>query len=101
MYYLYILYSSSSDIYYSGISDSPFIRLEVHNTSHRKTFTSKHRPWKMVALFECSSDLGTARKIENFIKGNKSRSLLEWLIDPKNIPSGVLAQLVRVPHMRD
>jgi putative endonuclease len=55
----------------------------------------------MAALFECSEDLGAVRKIENFIKKNKSRTLLEWLIDPHNIPTGQLAQLVRVPHVRD
>ena len=100
MYYLYILYSAKSDKYYSGISDSPFIRLEVHNTSERKTFTSKHRPWVMVALFACSEDLGGARKIEYFLKRNKSRSLLEWLLDSRNVPSGELAQLV-IPYERD
>jgi putative endonuclease len=101
MYYLYILYSAKSDIYYVGISDSPFIRLEVHNTSKRKTFTSKHRPWEMVALFECGAALGRAREVENFIKRNKTRKLLEWLIDSQNTPTGDLAQLVRVPQVRD
>ncbi|HSK12284.1 MAG TPA: GIY-YIG nuclease family protein [Phnomibacter sp.] len=101
MYFLYILYSASSDLYYIGISESPFIRLQVHNNHHRKTFTSKHRPWTMAALFECSEDLGTARKIENFLKKNKTRRLIEWLIDPLNTPDGALAQLVRVPHVRD
>jgi putative endonuclease len=101
MYYLYILYSASSDIYYVGISDSPFIRLQVHNTSKRKTFTSKHRPWTLKALFQIAEELGTARKTEYFVKKNKSRKLIEWLIDPLNIPNGELAHLVRVPDIRD
>ncbi len=40
-------------------------------------------------------------KIERFIKKQKSRILLEKLIDPNFEPSGFLAQLIRVPHVRD
>jgi putative endonuclease len=55
----------------------------------------------MVALFECGAALGRAREVENFIKRNKTRKLLEWLIDSQNTPTGDLAQLVRVPQVRD
>jgi putative endonuclease len=39
--------------------------------------------------------------MEKYIKRQKSRNLLEKLIDPEFIPTGTLAQLVRVPHLRD
>jgi putative endonuclease len=101
MYFIYILYSPSSEIYYVGYSRDPAKRLLEHNSSSFNTFTSKHRPWIIKALFECGNNEAQAMRIEKFIKKQKSRSLLEKLIDPAIIPNGMLAQLVRVPHMRD
>ena len=54
----------------------------------------------MVALFECAENLGDALKIERFIKKQKSRNLILKLVKGEQ-PDGVLAQLVRVPHLRD
>ncbi|WP_082911433.1 GIY-YIG nuclease family protein [Pedobacter psychrophilus] len=45
MFYLYILYSISSNKYYLGYSEDPERRLLEHNNSERVTYTSKHRPW--------------------------------------------------------
>ena len=101
MYYIYIIYSSSSDIYYTGYSDNPIRRLQEHNTKPYNTFTSKHRPWVLKTYFECSMIENEVIKIERFIKKQKSRSLLEQLCDPEFIPTGRLAQLVRVPYVRD
>ena len=42
-----------------------------------------------------------ALNLGKFIKAQKSRRLLEKLIDKEFVPSGKLAQLVRVPHVRD
>jgi putative endonuclease len=67
MHYLYILYSQGSNLYYVGISTDAFTRLDIHNTTDRDTFISRHRPWELAALFECDLMLGEARKIENFI----------------------------------
>jgi|688.fasta_scaffold921318_1 putative endonuclease len=100
MHYLYILYSSGSDLYYVGVSTDAFTRLAIHNTTDRDTFTSKHRPWELAGLFECGATLGEARKIENFIKSQKSRRLIELLIQPAFVPTGKLAQLV-LPYVRD
>ena len=80
-----------------------YLRIPLYDfifTTIKTTFTSKYRPWELVALFKVPS-LSLARKIENFIKKQKSRRLIEYLIDPKNIPEGKLAQLVRVPVVRD
>jgi putative endonuclease len=96
MYFLYILYSSNSDKYYVGVTENPERRLSEHNTSERTTYTSKHRPWIMVALFEVKENWGVALKIEKFIKKQKSRTFIEALVLKNDIPAA-LALLVRVP----
>lgn len=100
MYYIYILHSAGSDKYYVGYSDAPHRRIEEHNTTERNTFTSKYRPWTLSAIFECSEDRGAAMRIERFIKRQKSRALIEMMINGDAL-SGILAQLVRVPYVRD
>ena len=82
MFFIYIIYSGPSDLYYVGYSDDPKRRLIEHNTKSFNTYTSKHRPWILKAVFECSPTETDAIKIEKFIKKQKSRKLLEKLIDP-------------------
>ena len=101
MYYIYVIYSSSADKYYVGYTDDPQRRLTEHNSIPFNTYTSKHRPWVLKAAFACSDDIKIARRIEKFIKNQRSRKLIEQLIDPIFNPTGVLAQLVRVPELRD
>ena len=101
MFYIYILYSSTSDKFYVGYSNNYEKRLLEHNTTDRNTYTSKHRPWLFKAVFECGVLEKEAMQIERFIKKLKSRKFLEQLIDPSFKPSGILAQLVRVPKLRD
>ena len=100
MYYIYILHSIKSDKFYVGHTDNVIQRLDAHNSSDRITYTSKHRPWKLMAVYECGSGRGEALKIERFIKRQKNRKLIEKLIDGGKF-EGVLTQLVRVPHVRD
>jgi len=101
MYYLYILYSEKSDIFYIGSTENPWKRITEHNSDPAITFTSKHRPWIIKALFEVGTSRSDAIKMEKFIKKQKSRKLIEMLTNPTFIPSSSLAQLVRVPHVRD
>ncbi|HEX5150081.1 MAG TPA: GIY-YIG nuclease family protein [Parafilimonas sp.] len=101
MLFIYILYSVSADKFYIGYSDNPLRRLHEHNTKPFNTFTSKYRPWELKAVFECGLIEKNAMQIEKFIKQQKSRRLIEKLVDPDFIPNGFLAHLVRVPHMRD
>jgi len=101
MYYIYILYSSSSDIYYVGHSDDPWNRAIQHNAKENGTFASKHKPWKLVAIFEAGPTRSEALTLERFIKKQKSRKLIETLLNPQFIPEGKLVQLVKVPHVRD
>ena len=101
MFYIYVLYSVSSDIFYVGYTNDPYRRLIEHNTKPFNTYTSKHRPWILKACFECSEIEKEAMNTERFIKKQKSRKLIEQLCDPSFIPSGFLAKLVRVPDVRD
>ena len=100
MFYIYILYSDTADKYYVGYSNDYERRLAEHNTSLNNTFTSKYRPWQIKVVFACGSAEASAMKIEKFIKKQKSRKLIEDLIAGREL-TGVLAQLVRVPHVRD
>ena len=102
MYFIYILYSLTSDVYYVGYTNDYVRRFKEHNEQDSfNTYTSKHRPWVLKAAFECSTIEKEAMRIEKFIKKQKSRKLLELLCRITFIPSGVLVQLVRVPDIRD
>jgi putative endonuclease len=100
MHYIYILYSLASDISYIGYSENPWERTVQHNTKEEGTFSSKHKPWELKAVFEAGAS-SDAVLLERFIKKQKSKRLIEKLIDSEFVPSGKLAQLVRVPHVRD
>src|SRR5258708_4183415 len=101
MFYIYILYSGSSDLHYVGYTSDPWRRVIEHNSKEFTTFTSKHRPWELKSVFECSLNENEAIRMERFIKKQKSRRFLELLCQPAFIPTGLLAQLVRVPQLRD
>ncbi len=76
-------------------------RLIEHNHSEKNTYTSKYRPWKILVVFVAGESRSQALEIERFIKAQKSRKLIEKLVDTSFKPDGKLSQLVRVPHMRD
>lgn len=86
MYYIYILYSQSSDRYYVGYTHNYQQRLHQHNNSERTTYTSKHRPWMLAAVYECSESEGETVRIERWIKRQKKRSLIEALERAENLP---------------
>ena len=100
-YYIYILYSKSSDKFYVGFTNDYLSRLTSHNSSNRNTFTSKYRPWELKAVFETGDNRAVAMELERFIKKQKSRAILQKLINPDFVPNGKLAQLVRVPQLRN
>ena len=97
-FYVYILYSETANKYYTGYSHDPWKRLVEHNTLEHITFTSKFRPWQLKAVFVAGENEAEAIKIERFLKKQKSRILLEKLIDPNYKPEAKLARLIRVPH---
>ena len=85
MYYIYILYSEKYDKYYVGLTNDLERRLDEHNSGLKSNFTSKYRPWKLIKAFEVGDSLGLARKIENFIKRQKSRKFIIKLIEFDNL----------------
>ena len=101
MYYIYFLYSESAGKYYVGHSLNPWKRLEQHASNSGEKFTGSYHDWELRAVFEISNCKGEADKIEKFIKRQKSRSLIDKILTPGFKGSGVLAPLVRVPHVRD
>ena len=101
MFYIYIIYSDKSGIYYCGYSNDPVRRLKEHNSKPFNTYTAKHRPWYLKAYFNCSVVEAEAIRVEKIIKNQKSSKLLKKLIDGYFIPTGKLAQLVRVQEVRD
>ncbi len=97
--YIYIIYSLSANIYYVGYSSDPWKRVIQHNENESDKYTGKYSNWEIKAVFEVSEGIASAQKLEIFIKKQKSRVLIERLIDTEFKPEGVLAQLVRVPHV--
>ena len=100
-YFIYILYSEKSDIFYVGYTSNIDYRFSQHNETSLDSFTSKHRPWKIMALFLVGEVEAGAIRLERFIKKQKSIPFIKKLVDPDFIPTGAIAQLVRVPHLRD
>ncbi len=100
MFYIYILFSEAANKYYVGHTDDVKRRLNEHNHSDRLTFTSKNRPWSLLAVFECGAVRKDALSMERFIKRQKNRQLIQRMINGEKL-EGRLAQLVRVPHVRD
>ena len=98
MYYIYFLYSAEADKYYVGHSQDPWIRLQQHLCNSGDKYTGSYRDWMLKAVFQVSPLKGAADKIEKFIKRQKSRNLLEKMLLPQFIGTGILAQLVRVPY---
>ncbi|MBK6345858.1 MAG: GIY-YIG nuclease family protein [Bacteroidales bacterium] len=100
MYYIYILHSESSGSYYTGYTDKVERRVWEHNHSPHNTYTSKHRPWKLIAAFIASDDMGIAMKAERFIKKQKSKAFIQKICSMEKIDLP-MAQLVKVPYLRD
>ena len=100
-YYIYFLHSSELDKYYAGYSSDPWRRLEQHLENTSDKYTGRAKDWQLKAVFCVSESKTEAIKAERFIKKQKSKNLILRLLDPGFIPDGNLAQLVRVPHIRD
>lgn len=77
---VYILYSVSTDNYYTGFTtESVDVRIERHNSEYYDNkYTSIGRPWTLFLQIECATQ-DEARKIEAHIKKMKSRIYIENL----------------------
>jgi putative endonuclease len=100
MFYLYVLYSSSSDKYCVGYTEDVEKRLYEHNNSERTTYASKHRPRILKKSIALEENRGFAMRIEKTVKKAKSRLLIEKIVLEIN-DLNELAQLVSVPMHRD
>ncbi|NBC27744.1 MAG: GIY-YIG nuclease family protein [Bacteroidetes bacterium] len=83
MFYTYILYSPSTDRYYTGHTGTTLkTRLRRHNQGDNPS-TKPGIPWdlKFYTSFESKTN---PIKFENFIKRKKSRKYIEWLINSKD-----------------
>ena len=77
-YYVYIIYSSSRDKYYTGYSQDPEARLIEHNFG-ATTFTRRGIPWVLVYKEKCINKTAAIKR-ENQIKRMKSKKYIENLI---------------------
>ena len=84
MFFVYIIESEKNGMYYIGHSDDPQRRLKEHNETSHKTFTSKHRPWKLIAQIPVNENRGEAMRLEKHIKNKKRRSFIETIIQNQN-----------------
>ena len=78
MYFLYIIYSTKLDRYYTGHTDKIEARVMQHNTGCNKS-TAKANDW-VLAYMERFATREEAKKREIEIKRKKSRKYIEWLI---------------------
>jgi len=73
----YILYSSSLDKFYTGITqDNVESRLEKHNnSSYGNHYTSQTKDWEIFIVIPCDS-VAQSMKIEKHIKKMKSKKYI-------------------------
>ena len=78
MYYVYIIYSATADVYYKGYTQDYLKRVEEHNLN-KSRYTSNKGPWVLVFVqqFDNKSD---ALKREKQLK-RQNRAYLTWLFD--------------------
>ena len=79
-FFVYILYSEKYDKFYIGQTNNLQERLWKHNNLETDSFTSKFRPWEIVASFQFETR-EKALKAEKFVKRQKSRKFIQKLID--------------------
>ncbi len=76
-YFVYILYSEGFDKYYIGQTNSLEQRLERHNEfDSTNSYTSKYRPWTLMAFFKAGEDRANAVKVERRLKALKSKKMI-------------------------
>jgi putative endonuclease len=80
MFYVYILYSEPFNKYYVGHTNDMQRRLLEHNELSLISYTSKYRPWKLMAQIEISETRDIAMKVEKYIKSQKRKSFIELVI---------------------
>ena len=99
-YYIYILFSVELNRYYVGSSSDPWKRYLEHMLNSIDKYTGRAKDWELLIVYSVENK-SVAISIERFIKKQKSRNLIERLCQEDFVGEKILAQLVRVPHVRD
>ena len=85
MYYIYFLYSKSHNKNYIGFTHDVHKRLLQHNSNDNlHSFTSKFKPWELIAYFCVGDSKHNAMTIEQFIKKQKSKKFNQRIIASVN-----------------
>jgi putative endonuclease len=103
MYFCYILFSAPINRYYIGETEHLESRLEMHNSGFFKgSFTKRARDWELYLHigFDTRKE---ARRMERFIKRQRSRKFIESLkLDHVKLRAVILDQKeVAIPKLRD
>jgi putative endonuclease len=80
-YYLYILYSTSVNKYYIGVSNNPEKRLLFHNagrSGNAKAYTKRATDWEIVYKEMYNTKLEALQR-ERSVKQKKSRKYIEFI----------------------
>ncbi len=79
MYFVYIIFSSKTNKFYTGSTDNLENRLKHHNSGSTPSTRSGSPFWE-IKYYETHPTRSVALKRELEIKKKKSRKYLEWLI---------------------
>ena len=81
MFLVYILKSVKAESYYVGQTDNLERRIQEHNFLSTDSYTSKFRPWEIVAQINCGDTRGDALKVERYIKRQKRKAFIQIVIE--------------------
>ncbi|MFY0593865.1 GIY-YIG nuclease family protein [Roseivirga sp.] len=89
MHFVYIIYSINIDRFYIGETEDLDTRLDQHNSSFFKgSFTSQASDWSFYLTLQCM-DRSHARRVEAFIKKQKSTAFIKRLSDNENMQKDI------------
>ena len=76
MYCVYIIYSESKKVKYTGQTENINLRMEQHNFGTLGQFTKNKGPWKLIYTkdFETRSE---AMEYEKYLKSGKGRDFIK------------------------
>ena len=90
MHYLYILFSNKLNKFYIGETVDYEVRTQQHNQNYfTKSFTGRANDWSLKLAFSCKNK-AEAKKLEKFIKKQKSRVFIEKVIQNPNILDDII-----------
>ena len=93
MHYCYIIYSPTLDSFYTGESVDVHTRLLQHNNrTFFNAYTEKAKDWELFLKIDCKDRI-QARKIERFIKKQKSKKFIRLLKENPNTVQDLLNKL--------